>query len=113
MLLVISLIGSWQARAEWCEPAAAQCHGAQSVDCCRPGHCCCDMSARSHQPESNPGPLRATPVSGRGMVKIASQPVAAGFLVGGERVDSRSNPGAGALPSAITPPYLLTHAFLI
>ena len=112
MLLVISLIGSWQARAEWCEPAAAQCHRAQSADCCRLGHCCCDMSARS-EPASNPKPLRATQVPGRGMVRIASLPVAAVFLAGGERVDGRSNPRVGVLPSAITPPYLLTHAFLI
>ena len=112
MLLVISLIGSWQARAEWCEPAAAQCHGAPSADCCRLGHCCCDMSARP-QPASNPRPLRAAPVSGRGAVKIASLPVAAEFLAGGEHVDARPTSRVGALPFAITPPYLLTHAFLI
>jgi len=47
------------------------------------------------------------------MVKITSLPMAAVFLAGGERVDGRSNPRVGALPSAITPPYLLTHAFLI
>lgn len=57
--------------------------------------------------------MRATPVSGRGMVKIGSLPVATVFLAGGERVDACSTSERGALPSAITPPYLLTHAFLI
>ena len=47
------------------------------------------------------------------MVKITSLPMAAVFLAGGERVDGRSNHSVGALPSAIAPPYLLTHAFLI
>jgi hypothetical protein len=47
------------------------------------------------------------------MAKIASLPEAAMFLASGEHVDARSISGAGALPPAITPSYLLTHAFLI
>jgi hypothetical protein len=47
------------------------------------------------------------------MVKIASLPAATVFLAGGEHVDARPTSRAGALSSAITPPYLLTHAFLI
>jgi hypothetical protein len=58
--------------------------------------------------------MRATQVPGRAMVKTASLPVAAEFLAGGEHVDARPTSRVGALPSAITtPPYLLTHAFLI
>jgi hypothetical protein len=47
------------------------------------------------------------------MEKVVSLPVAAVFLAGGEHVDGRSSSRTGMLPSAIAPPYLLTHAFLI
>ncbi|HUJ72900.1 MAG TPA: hypothetical protein VLZ30_11705 [Verrucomicrobiae bacterium] len=111
-LLVISFTGNLPTLAEGCEPATAQCHGTRTPDCCRPAHCCCNFSAPS-QPPSNPKPLRPATNSGRGMAKIASLPAANVFLASGERADARSVSGAGARPSAITPSYLLTHAFLI
>ena len=111
-LLVISFTGNLPTLAEGCEPAAMQCHGTRTADCCRPSHCCCNFSAPS-QPASNPKPLRTATISARGLAKIASLPGATVFLASGERVDARSTLGVGALPSAITPSYLVTHAFLI
>jgi hypothetical protein len=47
------------------------------------------------------------------LAKIASLNGATVFLASNEHADACSISGAGALPSAATPSYLLTHAFLI
>jgi len=112
MPLVISLIGGWQPRAEWCGPIRTQCHGTPSAACCRAGHCCCDMTARS-RPATDPRPARTTAVPGRGVVKIASLPVATLFWADGQGADIGPTSRAAVLTSAIAPPYLITHAFLI
>ena len=82
------------------------------MDCCR-GHIAVAICPRDASPHRIRRPVRANPVSGRGMMKIASLPVATVFLAGGEHVNAARPPRASALPSAIAPSYLWTHAFLI
>jgi hypothetical protein len=112
MLLALSFLGSLQTRAEWCEPASASCQHAQPMECCRPGHCHCDLSAPSRS-ASNPAPSRATAVSGREVMKIASAPFAMTLPGSGEHSRSGATARVDASPCAVPPSYLFTHAFLI
>ncbi len=82
------------------------------MNCCTPTHCHCNLSAPV-QPAPNSLPARATTVNGHEIVKVASLPVDAMFLAGGEYFNVRSAARADiSLPSAADS-YLLTHAFLI
>ena len=113
VLLAVSLIGTIQTRAELCEPATVVCRDGrpQSMDCCRPSHCHCDLNAASRSAQI-PAP-RAAAVSGREITKIASTPVAAMRFADSDGGHSSATLGMGSLLPTAASSYLLTHAFLI
>jgi hypothetical protein len=113
-LVAISLTGSLPVHGELCEGAAAPCRNTQPqpMNCCTPAHCHCNLSAPI-QPAPNSLPARATTINGHEIVKVASLPVDAMFLAGGEYLTVRSTAKADTSPRSAADSYLLTHAFLI
>ena len=113
-LVAISLMGSLPVRGERCEPTAAPCRDAQPhpMNCCQPMHCHCDLSVPS-QPTPNSTPARATTITGHEIVKVASLPMDAMFLMGREYLNARSTARADTSLRSAAGSYLLTHAFLI
>src|SRR5271155_4356181 len=90
-VLAISLMGSLPVRGEQCESTTAPCRNtrSQAANCCQAMHCHCDLLAPI-QPSPNPVPRRATTITGHEIVKVASLPVDAMFLAGGEYFNVRS-----------------------
>jgi len=113
VLLSLWFVGD-PVHGELCQPAFASCADAQSkpMNCCQPGHCCCDLSTPS-QPMPGALPARAVSATGHEVARMASLPAAVGFFISGER-SGRPSTGDTHLPQfAVVAPYALTHAFLI
>jgi hypothetical protein len=82
------------------------------MNCCQPRHCHCDLSGPV-PPAPNSVPARATTTTGHEIVKVASLPMDARFLISGEYLNVPSTARADTSLRSAAGSYLLTHAFLI
>ena len=114
VLVAICLMGNLPVRAEQCEPTTAPCRDAQPhpMNCCQPMHCHCNLSMPV-PPAPDAVPASATTITGHELVKVASLPMEAMFLMGGEYLNLRPTARADTSLRSNTDSYLLTHAFLI
>ncbi|HXI85632.1 MAG TPA: hypothetical protein VNL17_16250 [Verrucomicrobiae bacterium] len=114
VLVAISLMGSLPVRAEQCEPTTAPCHDTQpqSMNCCQPTQCHCNLSTPV-PPAPDSVPASANTITGHELVKVASLPMDAMFLMGDEYLNVRPTAKADTSLRSNADSYLLTHAFLI
>jgi len=113
-LVAISLMGSLPVQGVPYEAAPSPCRNSQSrpMNCCGATHCHCCLSAPA-QPVPNSLPTHATTSTGHEIVKVASLPVDAMFLAGGEYLNLRPTARADTSMPSAAGSYLLTHSFLI
>ena len=114
VLVAICLMGNLPVHAELCEPTTAPCRDAQPqpMNCCQPMHCHCNLSMPV-PPAPDSVPPSATTITGHELAKVASLPMDAMLLMGGEYLNVRPTAKADTSFHSTAGSYLLTHAFLI